>query len=93
MNGQRSLENGVPETRPGPLWTTEGTKSSQQKGLVQEGGGHGRGVERRPRGQGQEDAPVGPGGLPGGGVPSGRQEVTVGKKLRKPAVDVQRRWV
>ena len=41
MKGRRSLENGVPETRPGPLWTTEGTKSSQQKGLVQEGGGHG----------------------------------------------------
>lgn len=93
MKGQRSLENGVPESRPGPLWTTEGTKSSQQKGLMQEGGSHGRGVERRPRGRGQEGAPVDPGGLPGGGVPLGRQEVTVVEKLRMPVVGVQRRWV
>lgn len=51
---------------------------------MQEGGGHGRQVESRPSGLGREGAPVDPGGPPGGGIPFGRQEVTVVEKLRMP---------
>lgn len=51
---------------------------------MQEGGGHGRQVGRRPSGRGREGAPVDPGGPPGGGIPFGRQEVTVVEKLRMP---------